>query len=296
MNTPFTNADGCTNILSSLKIMKENMPKAMQRLAVYILENANQAVESNISEIALAANVGEATVVRFARMLGFPGFQEFKIELAVEVSNQQKKDDLIVDSQIEDDDTPLTISKKVSNAIHNAIAENIELLNDKQAKQVVQSLVKARKILIIGMGNSGLCALYLKNKLVRIGLNAIADTNVHFSYTAASLLEPDDVCITISQRGHSKESNKVFAIAKDAGATTVLITHEPDSNLARESDYVFYSGNQEGYMQGDSLATITSQLHICEVLYIMLVQLNPQRAYKIKQITLKALSSFNEID
>ena len=34
---------------------------------------------------------------------------------------------------------------------------------------------------------------------------------------------------------------------------------------------------------------MSAQLHICEILYIMLIQMNIARAMKMKQITLQAL-------
>ena len=276
-------------ILSRLHFMQNEMPKAMQRLAVYIINNPSAVIASNISRISQNAGVGEATVVRFAKSLGFPGFQEFKIELAIEVSGMKKQDSDIVESQIQDNDSPHVIGKKVSNAVMTGLGENIDFLNDDSAREVVNAIYKAKRVFIIGMGNSGLCAQYIKNKMARIGINAMCESNTHFMYTTASLMEEGDVAIAISQKGMSPETLKAFKVAKSCVATTVLISHMTGTAIAREADYVFFSGNHEGFMQSDSLGTIVAQLHICEILYIMLVQLNPDRAIKTKQLTLEAL-------
>ena len=282
-------------ILSRLHFMQNDMPKAMKRLAEHIIRNPNQIIASNISQIASIAGVGEATVVRFAKHLGYPGFQEFKIGLAIEISGMQKQDNDIVESQIKADDNPMAIGKKVLNAVSSALSENLDFLTDLDCSLVAKKIYQANKVVIIGMGSSGLCAQYLKNKLTRIGINALCEANTHFMYTAASLVSPGDVAIAISQKGASPETLKAFRIAKAAGALCVLITHQTGTVLAKEADYVFFSGNHEGFMQSDSLGTIVSQLHICEILYILLVQLNPQKAITIKQMTLKALGSKKDI-
>ncbi|MBO8416824.1 MAG: MurR/RpiR family transcriptional regulator, partial [Proteobacteria bacterium] len=42
-------------------------------------------------------------------------------------------------------------------------------------------------------------------------------------------------------------------------------------------------------LQGDSMSTIAAQLHICELIYVMLLQANYQKALKTKQRTVNAL-------
>ncbi len=281
------NAKG--KIFKTLQHIVDQMPKAMQKIANYILENPTEAVNLNISELSKNADVGEATVIRFIKNLGFPGFQEFKMNLAIEVNNLFNLEDFIIESQISDKDPPNIVGKKILNTLSAALCENIEFLNNDDINNLAAEIIRAKKVLIVGMGTSGLSAQYLKNKLSRIGFNAMFEVSTHYMYTSASLLEKGDILISISYKSSSYESVKALEIAKEAGATTALLTHFINSPVTDLCDYVFYTGNNEGAMQSDSLATIATQLHILEILYTKVVQLEPAKAEKVKRMTLNAL-------
>ena len=83
-------------ILATLHQIHGSLPSAMKRLVEYIMKNPQQVIAANIADIAKSASVGEATVVRLARNLGFPGFQEFKIDLAVELADNKRQDGIVM--------------------------------------------------------------------------------------------------------------------------------------------------------------------------------------------------------
>ena len=279
-------------ILAVLTEVKQTLPNALRRLSEYILNNTDAVVKHNLSDLADAAHVGEATVVRLVKQLGFESFQDFKIELTLELTKQHERseaEDSLVELDIEEQDDPKLLSKKIKAYVCSALDENIEFVNERVLHSVVSAMLQADRTLCFGMGNSGLSAEYLKNKCARIGLNAAYDASTHYMYTAAALLKPGDVAIAISQQGQGYEVNKIMKIAKQAGATCVCITHHPSSPLAKMSDYVLFNGNKETVLQGDSMSTIAAQLHICELIYVMLLQANYQKALKTKQRTVNAL-------
>jgi DNA-binding MurR/RpiR family transcriptional regulator len=51
-------------------------------VADFVLANAERVMHMSVSEAACDVGVGEATVVRFCRALGYRGYQEFKLRLA----------------------------------------------------------------------------------------------------------------------------------------------------------------------------------------------------------------------
>lgn len=277
-------------ILATLKNIKNDLPGALRRLTVYIIEHPEDIISKNLSSIAKSADVGEATIVRLTKMLHFPGFKEFQVDIAMEIAGKFKEEEeQILDSNIGDDDDCFVISKKLKISIVRSLDENIRNLDAKIMMSVADAIYKARKVCIIGVGNSCLSALFLKNKLSRIGIDAQAESMTHFMYTSLAMLGPSDVVIAISQKGLSYETRKAFEIGKETGALSIAITNNLASKLAKLADYVIYNGNEEGALQGDSAATITAQLHICELIYDMVVAFNKTKAAKTKQLTLKAL-------
>lgn len=281
------NAGG--SILNTLSTVADELPVALKRLALYILDNPDFVISNNLAEIAKGAKVGEATVVRLAKNLQYPGFKEFQIELAMEIAGKLQQGEQILDSNISDEDDCFVIAKKLKFSIGRSLDENIRFIDEGELKIVSDAIYKAHKVFIIGSGNSSLSALFLKNKLSRIGIDAQCEIMSHFLYTSLSMLKPGDVVIAFSQRGNSYETVKAFEIGKESGALTVAVTNAPNSKIAAMADHVILNGNEEGMLQGDSAATITAQFHICELLYAMVVAFNRTKASKTKQMTLKAL-------
>ena len=277
-------------ILHTLRAIEEELPLALKRLAHYILEHPNDVTTMNVTDIANGASVGEATVVRLAKTLKFPGFKEFQLELVKELAGKsQNGEEQILDSNIADGDDCLVIAKKLKLAISRSLNENIHNIDPQTCMAVADAIYKARKVFIIGVGNSCLSALFFKNKLCRIGIDAQSESMDHFMYTALAMLGPSDVVIALSQKGNSYETLKAFEIGKSTGALAVAITNNPVGKLAQMADVVLFNGNEEGALQGDSAATIAAQIHVCEIIYALVVSLNRTRAVKTKQLTLKAL-------
>lgn len=278
-------------ILSTLRAIEDDLPFALKRLTHYILSSPDEVIVKNVTDIANAAGVGEATVIRLAKALKFPGFKEFQIELVKETAGKaQQLEEQILDSNIADGDSHDVIAKKLKIAIVRSLNESIHNLDERVLYPVADAIFKARKVFIIGVGNSCLSALFLKNKLCRIGIDASSESMSHFMYTSLAMLGPSDVVIALSQRGSSFETLKAFSIGKETGALAVAITNNPVGKLAKMADYVIFNGNEEGALQGDSAATLTAQIHICELLYTLVVSFNRSKATKTKQLTLQALS------
>lgn len=288
LNIPI-NVNG--KILSTLRAVEGDLPIALKRLTKYILKSPDEVIVKNVTDIANAAGVGEATVVRLAKTLKFPGFKEFQLELVKEIANKNlPAEEQILDSNIEDEDDSVVIAKKLKLAISRSLNENIHNIDKKVLSSVADAIYKARKVFIVGVGNSCLSALFFKNKLSRIGIDAQSESMNHFMYTSLAMLGPSDVVIALSQKGNSYETVKAFEIGKAAGALSVAITNNPVGQLAHMADFVIFNGNEEGALQGDSAATLTAQIHICELLYSIVVSFNRTKATKTKQITLQALN------
>ena len=70
--------------LIRLRGLYPSLKTALREVADVILNQPEMAIYASVNEVAAAATVSEATVMRFCRILGFKGFQAFKIALARE--------------------------------------------------------------------------------------------------------------------------------------------------------------------------------------------------------------------
>lgn len=276
-------------IIDTIGSLYDSLTPSSKRISDYVLNNASKVSKQSISELSKNVSAGDATIIRFCRTLGFKGFQEFKMELAIEQANNNQQEKSIFDTDVTADDSAEVISQKLKLSINNVLAETINLLDFNTLEKITEQIINANALYFFGVGSSGLVAESAKHKFMRIGLNVDALTNNHFMYMKATLLQPGDIAIGISHSGHSDETTKAIRLAKESGALTIAVTHNPRSDLGKLADYVLVNGNRQGQLQGDSIGTKISQLFVLDLIYTSLVKHDITHAKDNKLKTTKAL-------
>ncbi|GAB1670403.1 MurR/RpiR family transcriptional regulator [Mannheimia haemolytica] len=276
-------------ILNTISSLQNSLTKTEKKIAAAILSQPELLSQCSLSEVAKQLDVGEATYIRFCRTLGFKGYTDFKLELAIELATQNQDNRVLLDTDVSESDTSKDIAEKLKVSLDNVIEETINLLDFNVLEKVVEELRKAKRIFLFGVGSSGLTAEDAKHKLMRIGLQTDAVTNNHFMYMQAALVKEGDLVIGISHSGYSEEIVKSLRFSRANKATTVAITHNLRSPVTEEANYVLINGNRQGHMQGDSIGTKMSQLFVLDLIYTLLVKAEPENALKQKQKTLNVI-------
>ncbi len=276
-------------ILDTIDSLYDSLTKTEKKIAKTILSNPQLLNQASLSAIAVDLDVGEATFIRFCRTLGFKGFTDFKMDLAIELATQDKSETTLLDTDVTVEDSAQNIALKLQAVINNVITETINLLDFNELEKVVEAFRQAKRIFLFGVGSSGITAEDAKNKFMRIGLQMDAATNNHFMYMQASLMQKGDVVMGISHSGYSQETTHALGIAHKAGATTIALTHNLRSPITRVADFVLINGHRQGQMQGDSIGTKIAQLFVLDLIYALIVQAEEEKATKTKQKTLNVI-------
>jgi RpiR family transcriptional regulator, carbohydrate utilization regulator len=129
---------------------------------------------------------------------------------------------------VDEDDKVDDIIVKV---VDNAVSALLKYRNDAAGlafERAVAALVAAgkagRRIEFYGVGNSGIVAQDAQHKFFRLGVNAAAISDSHVQVMSATMLQPGDCAVIISNSGRSRDLIDVAEIARKKGATTVFIT------------------------------------------------------------------------
>ena len=276
-------------VLDTISALYDSLTKTEKRIASTILSSPHLMTQAPLAEIAKSLDVGEATLVRFCRTLGFKGFTDFKLVLAIELATTEKNHNALLDSEINHEDNTAQIAAKLQVAMVNVINETINLLDLTELEKTVELLRTAKRIFFFGVGSSGITAEDTKHKFMRIGLPVDASTNNHFMYMQAALMQKGDVAVGISHSGSSKETIQALEIAQRNGAKTVALTHNLRSPITRVADLVLINGNRQGQLQGDSMRTKIAQLFVLDMLYTLIVQAEQEKAVKTKQKTVDVI-------
>jgi RpiR family carbohydrate utilization transcriptional regulator len=232
-------------VLDRIRASIPALPPAEQRVAKLVLADARSFASLPVSELAVRARVSKPTVVRFCRSVGYDGLADFKLKLAGSVNEGVP----FVHRAVDEDDKPADLIVKV---IDNAVSALLKYRNNAAGhafERAIDALARAareeRRIEFYGVGNSGIVAQDAQHKFFRLGVHATAVSDGHVQVMSATMLQPGDCAVVISNSGRSRDLIDATDIARRKGATTLLITASA-SPLAQTA-----TGNQQILLAAD---------------------------------------------
>ena len=262
---------------------------AESRICKLILRDPAAVSRMTISELGASAQTSESTVVRMARSLGFSGYSELRLALAVAGAAPGATATLTGD--ITRDDSLDVAVAKLAAAEEKALRATVNQLDIEALRQVVSAIVSARRLDIYAVGISGLVATDLWHKLIRIGRECHAFVEVHLALTSASLLGPGDVALAISHSGEITDVLDSIRTAKDLGATTIAVTSQSRSPLARLAQHTLLSTGLEEPLRPGAMASRMSQLLVTDAIFIGVAQHDYEASLHGLRTTATALDS-----
>jgi RpiR family carbohydrate utilization transcriptional regulator len=257
-----------TALSGSVMIMIQNVYKQLRQseraVADYIIQNPENVINSNISEVAKECSISEATVIRFCKTAGFAGFHDLKLSLARGASNTMDTP-LIYENIKKEDSLDSAIEKMHANNMQ-ALTGTFKCLNLDQLSEVSRAISKTRLIHIFGLGTSGLVAQYAEYRFVRIGLLARACTDSHQIALATALVQKDDVVLIVSQSGTTKDIVEQMDVLKKKEAITICITGYPNSPAAKLSKHILRNMVHEAPFASGGIPSLMAQLSVVDAL------------------------------
>ncbi|WP_139892528.1 MurR/RpiR family transcriptional regulator [Bacillus sp. D386] len=273
------------NPLIIIKSVYNSLTKTEQKVADYIMGNHEEAVYSSVTDLAEMVGVGETTVLRFCRKLGYRGFQEFKLSVA---QNLMEVDEHVY-GKIDERDSVEVIAKKIANQNVSALNDTVALLKDSTLQSAIEKINKARKIYFFGVGSSGFTALEGKHRLMRLGYNTEHVSDSHFMSMTASLLGKEDLIIAISSSGSTKDVVDAVKIAKENSAFVICITNQARSPITKYADLILLAANKESPFEGGIFSSKIAQLLLLDILATKAALNNREQASKAIKNTAEAV-------
>lgn len=216
-----------------LHIIQESMAefsKGQKRIAAYILSDYDKAAFMTASKLGRLVGVSESTVVRFAAMLGYDGYPAMQKALQDIVRSKLTSIQRInASGELFGNDLVASVLQTDMDKIRLAIEE----VDRAAFEEVVDKLMSARHIYILGVRSSSFLAGYLHFYLHLIFDNVTLVT----SNSAGDILEstlrigPGDVLVGICFPRYSQSTVKGVQFAHDRGADVVAITDSVMSPL-----------------------------------------------------------------
>jgi RpiR family carbohydrate utilization transcriptional regulator len=256
-----------TGTLIRLRGLYPSLKTALQKVADVILKQPEMAIYASVNEVAAVAHVSEATVMRFCRILGFKGFQDFKIALARE---------MVIPSPRFHEEAPGegdgAMVRKVFQINSAALQDTLEILEIEAMQTAADLLADARQVMVIGVSGSGPAVAYAGNRFLLLGIKAFMYTDFYLMLMAAALLSSNDVLLAISNSGTTREIIETVRVAKEKDAQVICITNNSLSPLARICSPALVTASREMSLPEEAVASLVCQITILDALSAMILQ------------------------
>jgi DNA-binding MurR/RpiR family transcriptional regulator len=268
-----------TRIYDSLPRLSQHQKKA----ASFFLEHMDLVALLPIQEVAFKAQVSEATIVRFAQLLGFRGYKELRQTLSASLTDELSPTAIFRKAVAESEKFPDVLNLASQSVIAN-IQDTIKSVDPQTFRDAVQAIIQARRIYCLGLEISAHLAQLMTFQLRLYSYDAQYISLDFFRYSEQiAYMSGDDLLIAFSFSPYSRETVDALALAKRRSVPSIVFT-DKKSAPARISATHCFQIKTDNIMFSNSLGAVVTMINA------IIIELN----FKDKERTLRALATIEE--
>ncbi len=226
------------DLLSELQQKMPEFSKGQKKIAAYLIEHFDKAAYITASKLGKATGVSESTVVRFAGEIGFQGYPQMQQALQ-EVSRNmltavQRME--VASNNIDADD----VLNKVLHSDIEKIRKTLEDIDKEAFDKVVDAIINAKNIYVIGTGSSAALANFLTFYLNHIfdNVRIVGSASISDVYENIISIDENDVLVGLSFPRYSQRTLKAMHYASSCRANVIAITDSANSPIAAAADHL----------------------------------------------------------
>ena len=249
-----------------LKSTYDSLTKSEKKIANFIMKNFEKTKNMTSYEISNKVNVGQATVIRFSKKLGYSSFSE----LISSINKLEHEDILEKNISLSDDVT--TTNTKIANQYIDVVKLTLELNPANVFEEVIEEIINAERIVVLGIGNSAIVSTDFVNKLARVGMNAFTNLDTHLQFSMITNLKKKDLLILISDSGETREIVEAAKLAKQNNTKIISITKFTKNKLYAYSDHILKTASFDVNLRLDATTSRIAQFTIIDMIFINILK------------------------
>jgi DNA-binding MurR/RpiR family transcriptional regulator len=254
------------HVLLTVRSLYGRLSKTHQQLADYLLKNSEEIPFQSVHQLARTAGVSVASVSRFARIVGYRSFKDFKIQLG--------KDSLAtlttaVYQGIAPEDSDEQIVEKVFRGNITSLEETLKILNRAELIRAAKLIATSPRTVFFGIGSSGNIAHDAALRFSQLDTQAEAYTDSYQILNQALRVRKDEVACGISHSGRSVATVQALGLAAENGAITIGIANYLKSPLHDKSRIFLCTSFPESQVKVAALSSRIAQMCLIDALYLL---------------------------
>ncbi|MNQ39502.1 putative HTH-type transcriptional regulator YbbH [compost metagenome] len=245
-------------VLRKLAQILADLPPSLRKVADFILRHPLKAATLTIDEMAHETSTSPAAVNRLAKVLDVGGYSGMKAELVTTLQQMVSPVDKLRNELAHRPGGAFGLHEQIQSATSNLETAGTNNHPD-TFEAVVTCLTQARKIYILGFGNSVYLAGLAASTLMPFCADATAISmeggNENAAYRLAAITD-QDVLLAISLPRYSLDTLKLSRFAHERGATVLAITDSPASPLTHIARHVLFAPADHPVLTSSSIAVL----------------------------------------
>ncbi|NOY08060.1 MAG: MurR/RpiR family transcriptional regulator [Spirochaetes bacterium] len=219
----------------------DDLPRQQKKIADYITSHFDEVIFLTISKLAAELGISEATVVRFAKVLGYSGFPELKRYLVIYYKEYITPDRRMQRYLGEIHDKKF-IYEEITEREIQYLQESIDNIMEKPFYEAVDRICSAENIFIFGNGANESLSGYLSFRLNRFKLHA-----VQIAVSGRNLFEKllhfnrNDVVVVYSFYKPSLDFRRLMNYLHEKEIKNILITDMRIVSMVKYAEVVLYA-------------------------------------------------------
>ena len=220
----------------------DSLNGAQRRLGHYLKNDSSALLLSNVKDLAQAVGVSKATVVRFAKNMGYAGFPQFKRDVQKEMRRKLRAADRMEETFAELGGDENIFAKLIKRDIR-LLQETLLSGSFSDFQEAAALILNARRVFLIGLNASTALAYILYFRLVRVKKEAhwMMLTGGTSLVEQLAFMEPTDVLVAIDFLDVPREVQTALQHAKKIGTPILGITDFPSSPIARAATVCLFA-------------------------------------------------------
>lgn len=272
------------NIRMEIKQNYEALNQSQKRVADTFLRHPD-VLTMSIAEIAAQSDTSASAITRFVRKFGYDGLDTFRIAMAQSSHTVASSDIIEIDPIVQKNDDLSMIIDKVAVMLSTTVSDTANFLDEKVIQDSIFALKKARRIYLIGVGSSGVIAYDLAHKFNRAGFLALHSWDGHMVMENLAYLNEQDVVLSFSYSGETKEVLAALDIARERGAQSYIVTKNQSNEISKRVSGVIAIPTTEHLLRVGAIASFESSFQVATVLYLGVIEemIGPKLTKRMKK-------------
>ena len=255
------------SVVPVIESVYENFTTLEKNIADFFINNVDKAEDFSAINISRKLHVSEATLTRFSKKCGYAGYREFIYIYKTNISENPKKH--------------RQTTEKVLSDYDEILGKSYSLINEEQMEHIIQYVIESERVYFYGIGSSGLVALEMKSRFMRLGLHCDAFTDPDMIKMNSSILDEDCLVIALSISSTSPVIVSALQQVHKNNAKSVLFTANINNVLKEVCNEIVSVATSKNLSYGNRISPQFPLLVMIDIFYAYFLNsdINTRREY-----------------